>query len=255
MSEVKEAAGLIYGKISAIMEEMGAITKGRTNTQGSGFKYRGVDDIYNALHELLARHKVFTVPSVEDMRREERVSKSGGSLHYVILTIEYRFYTNDGSYVTARMVGEAMDSGDKASNKAQSIAHKYALIQVFMAPTEDDKDPDGSTHEVAPKTLPRAFHGNETLPLGHPPVQVPEPHPVRAQASLRAAPDLEPKPSPKGVLSEAQINRLHVIRNKARWTSEEARSYSIRTFGAAALTELTRDQYQKLCDHIERNPN
>lgn len=43
-----------------------------------------------------------------------------------------------------------MDSGDKATNKAMSVALKYACFQVLMIPTEEMLDPDSETHEVAP---------------------------------------------------------------------------------------------------------
>lgn len=142
---------LIYEQINLCMKEITAISKDKRNTQGSGFNYRGIDDIYNVLHSILVQHKVFTVPTVVDMKREERTSKSGGTLAYSILTIEYKFYTLDGSFITATMVGEAMDSGDKASNKAQSVAHKYALLQVFAIPTVEEKDPDSESHETKPK--------------------------------------------------------------------------------------------------------
>ena len=40
---------------------------------------------------------------------------------------------------------EGMDSGDKATNKAMSIAFKYACFQVFCIPTEEMQDPDADT--------------------------------------------------------------------------------------------------------------
>ena len=43
--------------------------------------------------------------------------------------------------------GEAMDSGDKATNKALSAAYKYAALQVFCVPVDAD-DADHSSHEV-----------------------------------------------------------------------------------------------------------
>ena len=55
----------------------------------------------------------------------------------------------DGSKTTARMIGEAMDSGDKATNKAMSAAYKYAAFQTFAIPTEGTPDADAETHEVA----------------------------------------------------------------------------------------------------------
>jgi hypothetical protein len=50
------------------------------------------------------------------------------------------------------MYGEAMDSGDKATNKAMSAAYKYACMQAFSIPTEGDNDADAHTHEVKPAT-------------------------------------------------------------------------------------------------------
>jgi hypothetical protein len=46
------------------------------------------------------------------------------------------------------MIGEAMDSGDKSSNKAMSAAYKYAAFQAFCIPTEGDNDADATTHDV-----------------------------------------------------------------------------------------------------------
>ena len=55
--------------------------------------------------------------------------------------------TTDGSYVETTNVGEAADSGDKGMNKAMSIALKYSLLQMFLIPTEEQKDPDAVTPE------------------------------------------------------------------------------------------------------------
>ena len=49
-------------------------------------------------------------------------------------------------------LGEGMDSGDKASNKAMAIAYKYALFQVFCIPTEEMTDPDGESYETKHET-------------------------------------------------------------------------------------------------------
>ena len=55
----------------------------------------------------------------------------------------------------AVVIGEGMDSGDKATNKAMAIAYKYACFQTFCIPTEEMKDPDSECHEVAPKQNPK----------------------------------------------------------------------------------------------------
>jgi hypothetical protein len=62
--------------------------------------------------------------------------------------IRFRYTTTDGSHVDTVNVGEAMDSGDKAMNKAMSIALKYSLLQMLLIPTEEDKDPDKYSEET-----------------------------------------------------------------------------------------------------------
>jgi len=136
----------IHQKIPIIMSEIGAIQKAKKNAQ-QGFMYRGVDDVMNALQPLLHKHGVFIVPEVLEQKREERQTNKGGNLIYSVCTIKYTFYASDGSYITAVVVGEGMDSGDKATNKAMAIAFKYACFQVFCIPTEEMKDPDADTPE------------------------------------------------------------------------------------------------------------
>jgi len=140
---------LIYQQIIEVMRLVGAIGKDQKNHQ-QRFSFRGIDDIYNALHGHLSDAGVFTVPEVLEERSEERQTKSGTNLIYRVLKIKFTFYAEDGSNVSATVIGEGMDSGDKASNKAMSIAHKYAFLQVFCIPTEEPKDPDFDTHSVLP---------------------------------------------------------------------------------------------------------
>ena len=139
----------IYQQIPKVMAEIEAIGKDRKN-ESQGFKFRGIDDIYNELHSNLAKHGVFTVPEVLESHREERQTKTGGVMTYTISRIKYRFFADDGSCVEAVVIGEGSDTGDKSSNKSMAVAHKYAFLQVFAIPTEDDKDPDSKSHELAP---------------------------------------------------------------------------------------------------------
>lgn len=157
----------IYSAISNIMSEVGVIGKDKENIQ-QHFKYRGVDDVMNALQPALINNKVFIVPETLEQIREEKASKSGGTLIYSVCKIKYTFYADDGSNITAVVIGEGMDSGDKATNKAMAIAFKYACFQVFCIPTEEMKDPDSESHELgqkkqdAPQT--RAVNGKPDQP-------------------------------------------------------------------------------------------
>lgn len=134
----------IYQSITKILEEVPAIGKNKKNTT-QGFMFRGIDDVMNTFQPLLAKHKVFMVPQILEQTREERQTSKGGTLIYSICKIKYIFYAEDGSSIEAIVVGEGMDSGDKATNKAMAIAMKYAMFQVFCIPTEEMKDPDGET--------------------------------------------------------------------------------------------------------------
>lgn len=142
MSEMSRP--LIYGKIADCMRQMGAIGKDSKNTQ-QGFMYRGVDAVMNALNPVLTANRMFCVPEVLEQHREERQTRSGGNLIYSILKIRYTLYAEDGSSVSAVVIGEGMDSADKGSNKAMSVAYKYAMFQIFSIPTEELVDPDGET--------------------------------------------------------------------------------------------------------------
>lgn len=146
--EVTETSGhgQIYGLMAAVLKEVGSVGKGRRNEQ-QGYKFRGIDDVYEAVHPLFAKHGIFTVPRVLSEETNERTTQSGTILRFVKLTMAYDFFAPDGSRVTAEMIGEAMDAGDKASNKAMSAAQKYALLQTFCIPTGSTPDADYNTHE------------------------------------------------------------------------------------------------------------
>ncbi len=153
--------GKIGEAMAAIMSDIGTITKANTASMGTGgtYKFRGIDDVYNALHPIMTKHQVFILPEVMDISRDERTAKSGTVLGFVSVTMKYHLTHADGSSVPISMPGEGMDSGDKATAKALSGALKYALFQTFMIPTDEVKDSESDSHEVAadkPKDKPAA---------------------------------------------------------------------------------------------------
>ena len=145
----------VYQAINSVQAALAktGISKDRTNSQGQGYKFRGIDDVYNSIAPLLAQHGLCILPRVLARSCVERLSKAGGALFYVTVEMEFDFVSaEDASKHTVKTFGEAMDSGDKATNKAMSAAYKYACLQTFSIPTESDNDADAHTHEVAPVT-------------------------------------------------------------------------------------------------------
>lgn len=141
----------VYQAIASVQGELAkvGIAKANRNSQ-QGYNFRGIDDVYAALSPLLAKHGLVVIPRCLDRTIAERVNSKGNPLFYVTVKAEFDFVSaEDGSVHTACTFGEAMDSGDKATNKAMSAAYKYAAFMTFAIPTEGDNDADATTHEVA----------------------------------------------------------------------------------------------------------
>lgn len=142
---------LIYSAICGVMEDVGVVEKNDLNSQ-QGFKYRSIDAVMNALNPAMIKHKIFCAPEVLERTREERKTARGGPLLYSICRVRYRFFATDGSYIDTTVIGEGMDSGDKATSKAMAAAFKYACFQLFCIPTENMlDDPDSTTPEPSTK--------------------------------------------------------------------------------------------------------
>ena len=153
----------VYAAIAGVQAAIAkvGIAKARKNAQ-QGYAFRGIDDVYSALAPLLAEHGLCIVPRVLSRTCTERQTQRGGALFYTAVQVEYTVAAvADGSTVTACVFGEAMDSGDKSTNKALSAAYKYLCLQLFCIPTEGDNDADASTHEV--KAAPRPYDLNRGL--------------------------------------------------------------------------------------------
>ena len=175
----------VYKAINAVQADLAkeGITKNRKNQQ-QGYNFRGIDDVFNALSPLLARHGLCILPRILTRHCDERQSKNGGVMSYVTVEAEFDFVcASDGSKHVVRTFGEAMDSADKATNKAMSAAYKYAAFQAFAIPTEGDNDADAHTPQPAPKQ--------------QPPRQAPQP--------------TAPKPGPDPLITDAQRKHLMAI--------------------------------------------
>lgn len=149
----------VYKAIEAVAAEMAkhGIGKDRKNQQ-QGYNFRGIDEVLNALAPLLPKHGLLIFPRMLSRQMVERQTKKGDPLFSVVVEAEFDFVaTEDGSTHTARTFGEAMDTADKATNKAMSTAYKYAAFLTFCIPVEGmAEDADRTTHELKPQA-PRGY--------------------------------------------------------------------------------------------------
>ena len=144
------APPMIHKALATVNKSIKAIGKDRTNQQ-QGFKFRGIDDVMNELHSLFAANEIIILQTVNEVTVTERTNQRGTALFYVRINVTYHFTHSDGSHADITVYGEAMDSGDKATTKAMSIALKYALLQMFLIPTEEEKDRDAVAPGVTAK--------------------------------------------------------------------------------------------------------
>ena len=158
--------GKIHAAICKIMAEVGGVAKTRNN-ESQHYKFRGIADVYLACQPVMAANGVHVVPvEIVSQEMREGTSKNGGITYHVIQRTRFHAYADDGSFVQLEAIGEAIDSGDKAANKAASAAMKYALVQLFALPEEDpDIDTENSSPEVkAGKPAQKAAPKAETKP-------------------------------------------------------------------------------------------
>jgi hypothetical protein len=139
----------IHERLLAVMNDVQAVGKNDRNNQ-QGFNFRGIDAVINAVGPAFRKHGVFVVPSVQASEYSQvEVGKNRTPMGHCRLEVAFAFIAPDGSLVEAVVPAEAMDSGDKATAKAMSVALRTALLQVLALPT-DEPDPDASSYERAP---------------------------------------------------------------------------------------------------------
>jgi hypothetical protein len=151
MSGVPQVIGSLL-KAASLISERGIAKSQRNESQG--FNFRGIDAVYNELSPILVECNLVCVPNVIKRETQERVTRKERNgfinesvLMFETVTTEYTVYSSvDGSSVKGIGIGQAMDSGDKALNKAQSAAFKYFWFQLLCIPTEGNNDADATTH-------------------------------------------------------------------------------------------------------------
>lgn len=138
---------LIHQKMVAVLRDIGAVGKDRENTQQK-YKYRGAEDLLNAMHPVLAKHGVFIQSSFRELKEKEGKAKSGATYTEISFVYECRFTAIDGSQLLVEFPAQASDYGDKAVYKAVTMALKYALATTFCVPfAELDEGDEGAKIE------------------------------------------------------------------------------------------------------------
>lgn len=222
----------VYAAINAVQQDLAqiGISKEKKNVQ-QGYKFRGIDDVYDALSPLLAKHKLCIIPYAQSRSVVERTTKQGGALFYVTVECEFHFVSaEDGSSHVAKTFGEAMDSADKATNKAMSAAYKYAAFQTFCIPV-DVEDADAETPQVASSKVKQT---PDDVPNFTPDKNPPKPE------------------TPTSItISEAQGKRLFAIANSSKIPIEEVKRFLMHFYGVEHSKDILKVKYEEICSTLE----
>jgi len=228
---------LIAEKMALIMADVPGIAKNQKN-KSQGFMFRGIDDIYATLHPILSNHGVFIQTEIVGQLDSREVTSANGTaginrvIHY-----KFKFTAKDGSFVTSEALGEAIDYGDKACNKAASVAQKYSFIQTFCIPTGDEET-DAYSHSLV----------NQSSSVGTGSTSGVRPPSGAPQAPANGAGGQSGARTSRGP-TEKQIKRLWGIGDSKGWTSDQMDQLCFVTFGHYQEA-LTRGEYDKVCDTL-----
>lgn len=129
------------------MDDVRVVAKGDRNDH-FGFNFRGIDAVVNAVGPVLRRHQVVVVPMVESIDYRQFVNPKKQTCGLALVTVRYRFHGPAGDHLDAVVVGESIDTSDKAVPKAMSVAFRTALLQSLALPTTEP-DPDSESPERA----------------------------------------------------------------------------------------------------------
>ena len=140
----------VYQLVARVMGDVQAVGKDGEVTSGPArYKFRGIDAVVKAVGPALRAHGVICSPLVEGYEYHTvEVGSQRSRMASVRVTVRYRWYGPNGDSFDSVSVGEAFDSGDKATAKAMSVAFRTMLLQTLAIPT-DEPDPDSETFERA----------------------------------------------------------------------------------------------------------
>lgn len=213
----------IHEAIIQVMQRIGAVGKNSLN-KSQGYAYRSADDVYNAVAPLMAEYGICSAPKVLQESHETGTSRGGGSLFYTRLLVQYTFFASDGTSVECTVASEGMDSGDKATPKAMTVAHRYAICQLFVIPVADVTiDSERDSHEYQP---PRRSQQQKSKPKDEPAKQEP--------AKAEPAKEREPAVSAEFAESISAVKELWKSMRKRSNEDATKEGWQAYVFGATA---------------------
>jgi len=268
----------LAAKLTRVMGAISHIPK-RGHNDFFNYDYATEADVADAVRKALVAEGVVLIPSIEDVREREVLTRRNQKEVVTTVTMQFTFIDGEhGGVLTFRMSGAGQDGGDKGIMKAITAATKYAALKSLCLPTGDDPEAeaDDRAGNDTPTPRPTASERRESSPRrptredmpppGDPPWQDAPWEPEVSAPPPRPAPPARPardpnRPRPEDCISEGKFKRLHAImQTKARdyeWEFDQLRDYVKRhlaeQYGIEHLSDIPwrGRTYEELCTWIE----
>lgn len=130
-----------------VRREIRAIAKGAEyNERGTRYNYRAADTVVQYFGPVTLRHGVNVLSHRVETTYGSKQTKSGSTMRECSVTVTYHITGPKGDVLVVQSAGEALDTSDKSTTKAQTVALRNLLLNNGLIPT-NDRDPDADRIE------------------------------------------------------------------------------------------------------------
>lgn len=147
----------LYQKILKITESIGSIKKtGKNQQQGYGFIEQS--EVMAELRPQLVKWGVVIQPETVSRTTDKFQNSKGTTFVHANVVSRYTVINADNPeerFVSEWDAGEAMDTSDKATNKAVTASQKTYLMKLFNISDKDDADKDSPEAQPPKNKVPK----------------------------------------------------------------------------------------------------
>ena len=147
----------LYRKILEVMKKVNAVPKDKVNDFHK-YTYTSEAAVIKAVREAMVEVGLIAIPEILHTEEKTDGKTTIATIRYCLKVID----TETGAYENICVVGQGMDTGDKAYYKAITGANKYALMKLFQIPSTDDPEADIETDKRESESK-GGGHGNDNL--------------------------------------------------------------------------------------------
>jgi len=215
-------------KLLEVSKAIKYLKKDKRNT-GQNYNYLSEAKIKEIIKAEFEKQGVLFNYSTEDITQYE-ISPTHKGTKQFITTVKgtYKFLDVDSEVgISGTWAGSGMDTGDKGLYKAITGGIKYVLNTNFLIPSGDDPENDDK---------------DNTKPATKTPYQKPVTQPAKTEPTQQ---------TDKSLISEPQRKRLYAIGKSNGWKDEEMKEL-VATFGYEHSKDIKRDDYNKICEMLEK---